>query len=297
MSTSSKFLKSAAIFSMLGLTLAACGDNGAENGGENGETITLGYVDGWTDGQSSTLLWQVILEEQGYDVEIMDLTDTAPLFQGLADSTVDVFPSAWLPETQSNYMQEYEEDVENLGAYYEGAVITLTVPEYTDVNSIEDLPDHAEQLNGEIIGIEPGAEIMDTMVTTVMPEYGLDQGFDLVEASTSAMVATLDEALDAEEDIVVLLWRPFWVHDGERALQDLEDPEGLLGEEETLNIVANADFSADHPDIASWMSDLELSDDEYAELENLVVNEHDGDIAGAEEWVENNRELVDDLTN
>lgn len=308
MTTSSKFLKSAAMFSILGLTLAACGDdngdsadNGAaeENGdgvGE-GETITLGYVDGWTDGLSTTYLWQVILEEQGFDVEIMDLADAAPVFAGLADGSIDVFPSAWLPATHETYMDEHGDDVEDLGAYYEGAVLTLAVPGYTDVDSIEELPENADLFDGEVIGIEPGAGHMETTAGTVFPEYGLDDEFELVESSTSAMMATLDDALEAEEDVVVTLWRPFWAYDGERDLKDLDDPEGHLGEEETLNPVANSEFSSEHPEVADWMSSLELSDDEYAELEDLVVNQHDGDIAGAEEWVEENSDIVDSLVN
>ena len=313
MSTSSKFLKSAAIFSMLGLTLAACGDNGdddangddpdendveetdnGDDGDDNGEaagdggTITLGYVDGWTDGQSTTYLWQVLLEEQGYDVEIMDLTDAAPLYQGLADGTIDVYPSAWLPNTHDSYMDEHGDDLEDLGYYYEGAVLTLAVPGYTDVDSIADLPDNADLFDGEVIGIEPAAGHMDTTGNVVFPEYGLDEDFELVESSTAAMMATLDNALDAEEDIVVTLWRPFWAYDGERDIKDLEDPEGLLGAEETLNLVANGDFSSEFPDVAEWMSNLELTDDEYAELEDLVVNEYEG-IEGAEVWVETTR--------
>lgn len=303
MRTSSRFLKSAAIFSVLGLTLAACGDNGEETendvngeaGGEGG-TITLSYVDGWTDGESTTYLWQVLLEEQGYEVEIMDLADAAPLYAGLADGSVDVYPSAWLPATHEAYMNEHGDELEDLGAYYEGAVLTLAVPGYTDVDSIEELADNADLFDGEVIGIEPAAGHMETTANDVFPGYGLDEDFELVESSTAAMMATLDDALENEEDVVVTLWRPFWAYDGERDIKDLEDPEELLGAEETLNLVANSEFSSEFPEVAQWMSDFELTDDEYAELEDLVVNEYGG-AEGAEVWVENNRDLVDELMN
>lgn len=323
MSTSSKFLKSAAIFSMLGLTLAACGDNGDddangdepdetdveetdngedegddEDGGEaggDGGSITLGYVNGWTDGQSTAYLWQVILEEQGYDVTIQDLADAAPVYQGLADGAIDVYPSAWLPNTHASYVDQHGDDIEDLGYYYEGAVLTLAVPSYTPVDSIADLPDNADLFDGEVIGIEAGAGHMETTAGEVFPGYGLDEDFTLVESSTAAMMSTLDDALEDGDDVVVTLWRPFWAYDGERDIKDLEDPDELLGAEETLNILANSEFSSEHPELAAAMSNLELSDDEYAELEDLVVNVHDGDIAGAEEWVENNRDLVDAL--
>lgn len=314
MSTPKIYLKSAAIFSILGLTLAACGDNG-DNGdepddvdaeeteteegeaGANGEggTVTLGIIPSWTDGLSSAYLWQVILEEQGYEVEIEELTEAAPLYTGVAQGDIDVYPSAWLPLTHGEYWDTYEEDLENLGGYYEGAVLTLAVPEYTEIDSIEELNDNADLFDNQIVGIEPGAGHMDLTANTVMPEYGLDENFDLIESSTTAMLAELDNAIEAEEDIVVTLWRPFWAY-GDWDMKDLDDPEGHLGEPETLTLVANSEFSSEFPEVAEWMGNLELTDDEYAELEDLVVNEYDG-IEGAEVWVENNRDLVDELVN
>lgn len=309
---SSKFIKSAAALSVLGLTLTSCADgNGDDNGDADdndgssealeietigdGETITLGYIDGWTDGSSTTFLWQHILEEAGYDVEIEALGDAAPVYQGLADGDIDVYPSAWLPGTHDSYMEEHGDDLEDLGAYYEGAVLTLAVPEYTDIDSIEELNDNAADFDNRIVGIEPSAGHMDTTENEVMPGYGLDEEFELIESSTAAMLSELDNAIEAEEDIVVTLWRPFWAY-GTWDMKDLEDPEGLLGDEETLNPVANSEFSSRFPEVAEWMSNLELTDDEYAELEELVVEEHDGDPEGAVEWAENNAELINELT-
>ncbi|WP_022871919.1 glycine betaine ABC transporter substrate-binding protein [Nesterenkonia alba] len=320
MRTTSKFLKSAAIFSMLGLTLAACADdNGdepdddadvedtdtddtdtdaeedddAEADGDGG-TITLGYIEGWTDGSSLTFLWQHILEEQGYDVEIEALGDAAPVYQGLADGDIDVYPSAWLPATHESYMDQHGDELEDLGAYYEGAVLTLAVPEYTDIDSIPELLDDPAAFDNQIVGIEAGAGHMETTEGTVMPEYGLDAEFDLIESSTAAMLSELDNAISNEEDIVVTLWRPFWAY-GSWDLKDLEDPEGHFGEEETLNLVANSEFSSQFPEVAEWMSNFELTDDEYAELEDLVVNEYDDGPEGAVEWAENNQDLIDEL--
>ncbi|NDK32184.1 glycine betaine ABC transporter substrate-binding protein [Nesterenkonia sp. Hz 6-5] len=316
---------------MLGLTLAACGDNGdngeepddadvedtdtdtdtdaededdaaeddADDDGEaagDGGTITLGYIEGWTDGSSMTFLWQHILEEQGYDVEIMALGDAAPVYQGLADGDIHVYPSAWLPATHETYMDQHGDALEDLGAYYEGAVLTLAVPEYTDIDSIPELLDDPEAFDNQVVGIEAGAGHMAVTSETVFPEYGLDEEFELVESSTAAMLSELDNAIDAEEDIVVTLWRPFWAY-GSWDLKDIEDPEGHLGEEETLNLVANADFSSEFPEVAEWMSALELDDDQYAELEDLVVNEYDDGPEGAVEWAENNQDVIDELVN
>lgn len=295
MSISSNLLRPAALLPVLGLALSGCGDEGGEGGADaEGETITLGIIPTWTDGVSTAYLWQEILEDEGYEVQIQEVQDNAPLFQGLADGDIDVYPSSWMPITTASYMDEYGNDLEVLGTYYEGAVLTLAVPEYTEIDSIEELNDHAENFDNRVVGIEAGAGHMDVTSGNVFPEYGLDQEFELIESSTSGMLAELDNAIQDEEDIVVTLWRPFWPY-GEWDLKDLEDPESHLGEPEKLNVVANTEFSERFPEVAEMMGALELTDEEYAELEDLVVNEHEGDRAGAAEWIENNQELVEGL--
>lgn len=319
MNTSSKFLKSTAIFSVLGLTLAACGDtngedteepddadvedtdNGEDNGdaeaGGEGGSITLGIIPGWTDGVSLANVWEQLLEDQGYDVEIMEVSDAAALYTGLANGDVDVYPSAWPEVTHANYMDEYTDELEDLGAYYEGAVLTLAVPEYSDLNSIEDLPDNADDLDNRVVGIEPGAGHMDITANEVFPTYGLDEDFELVESSTAAMLTELDNAYSDEEDIVVTLWRPFWAY-GSWDMKDLEDPEGALGEPETLNFIANGEFSGEFPDVADWMGEFTLDDEEYADLEDMIVNEYEGsEDEGAQVWLDENSEMIDEIIN
>ncbi|WP_225973112.1 glycine betaine ABC transporter substrate-binding protein [Nesterenkonia natronophila] len=335
MRTSSTLLKSAAIASMLGLTLAACGEDNGDNGEEpddadvedtdtdtdddadedadadaddadedgdedgeaagDGGTVTLGIIPSWTDGLSLAYLWEAILEDEGYEVEIEEINDAAPLYTGVANGDIHVYPSAWPEVTHADYMEQYGDDLEDLGAYYEGAVLTLAVPEYTEIDSLEELADNADMFNGQVVGIEPGSGHMGVTADSVFPEYGLDDEFTLADSSTAAMLTELDNAINAEEDIVVTLWRPFWAY-GEWDLKDLEDPEGALGEPETLNFIANSEFSSDFPEVADWMGEFELTDDEYAELEDLVVNEYEDDPeAGARAWMDNNSDLIEEI--
>jgi len=283
------------------LALTACGGGGEdeENGdaseGEGGGTITLGIIPSWTDGLSMAYLWQGILEDEGYDVEIEEINDAALLYTGVAEGDIDVYPSAWPEVTHAQYMDQYGEDLEDLGAYYEGAVLTFAVPEYSEINSIEELNDNAEDFDNRVVGIEPGSGHMGVTADSVFPEYELDENFELVESSTSAMLTELGSAIDDEEDIVVTLWRPFYAY-GDYDLKDLEDPAGALGEEETLNFVANSEFSSEFPDVAEWMSGFTLSDEEYAELENMMVNEYaDNEEEAADVWLEENSDMVDSL--
>jgi glycine betaine/proline transport system substrate-binding protein len=287
------------------LTATACGgDEGTEettaagngSGSESCDSVTLGFIPSWTDGLSMAYLWQDVLEDRGYEVEFQEISEAAPLYTGLAERDVDVYPSAWSEVTHASYMEEYGEQLEDLGAWYEGAVLTFTVPEYTEIDSIEDLAGNVDQFGGRIVGIEPGAGLTEITKESVMPAYGLTDSYDLVESSTTAMLAELQSAIDGQEDIVVTLWHPFWAY-SEFPLKDLEDPEGALGEPEALHTLAREGFSEDCAEVAELMGQLELTDEQYATLENTVVNEYgEGKYAeGVAAWLEENPEIAETL--
>ncbi|UFU06481.1 glycine betaine ABC transporter substrate-binding protein [Ruania halotolerans] len=287
----------------VGLSLAACGDSGDSDGGTTGGsgedtgddlgTITLGYIPSWTDGLSTAYLLENKLEEAGYTVEHEELNEAGVLYTALAQGDVDIYPSAWPEVTHATYMEEYGDSIEDLGAYYPNAKLTWAVPEYSEITSIADLPDYVDELDGQIVGIEPGAGLTEASQDSVIPTYGLDEaGFSLSTSSTSAMIAELDSAIQAEEEIVVTLWRPFWAN-AEYGVRDLEDPEGALGEAEALHFLATEGFSEEHPEVAEWIGGIELDDAQYGALEDSVVNVHEGEpAAGVSAWLEEYPDLV-----
>jgi glycine betaine/proline transport system substrate-binding protein len=295
----------AAGLAAVALTATACGgDEGTEdttaagNGGgsESCDSVTLGFIPSWTDGLSTAYLWQNVLEDQGYEVEFEEISDAAPLYAGLAGGDVDVYPSAWSEVTHAQYMEEYGDQIEDLGAWYEGAVLTFAVPEYVEVDSIEDLAGNAETFDGRIVGIEPGAGLTQTTKESVMPAYGLADSYELLESSTTAMLAELQSAIDSQEDIVVTLWHPFWAY-SQFPLKDLEDPQGALGEPEALHLLATEGFGDRCADVAELMGNLELTDEQYAALENTVVNEYgEGQYAeGVSAWLEESPDVAETL--
>jgi glycine betaine/proline transport system substrate-binding protein len=283
-----------------GLTACGSGDDGDNASAGGDKSITLGIIPSWTDGMMTAYLWKGVLEEEGYDVEIQDIADAAPLYTGVAKGDVDVFPSAWSEVTHKSYMDKYGEDLEDLGAYYDGATLTLAVPEYSKLTSIEELPDHVDELDGKIIGIEPGAGLTKTTKESVIPTYGLDKaGFTLVESSTTAMLAELQKAIKDEQEIVVTLWRPFWAN-AEFKVKDLEDPEGALGATEALHAIATKGFADENPEVAEMFGNLELDDATYGELEKAVVDAYDeGKEAAVEEaigaWLDENPDFIENL--
>ncbi|GAB3452159.1 glycine betaine ABC transporter substrate-binding protein [Actinophytocola sediminis] len=259
----------------LSLGLVACGSDGdSGDGGDGGDSkqITLGIIPSWTDGLSTAYLWKNILEDKGYQVDIEELSEAAPLYTGLSEGDLDVYPSAWPEVTHKSYMEQYGDKIEDLGAYYANAKLTFAVPEYTDIDSIEDLTGNADKFGGKIIGIEPGAGLTEVTKTAVMPDYGLDGDYELVTSSTTSMLAELKKATEGQKDIVVTLWRPFWANNA-FPVKDLEDPKGALGEAEGLHELAREGFSEEHAEVAEMMSKAKLTDEQYGTLEDLVVNE------------------------
>jgi glycine betaine/proline transport system substrate-binding protein len=169
------------------------------------------------------------------------------------------------------------------------------VPDYVDVRSIPELKGKSEMFNGQIIGIEAGAGEMRLSEDVVIPGYGLEE-YTLVEGSTSAMLAELDRAVSNEEPIVVTLWRPHWAYDA-YPIRDLEDPEGYLGGAEEMHVVAHKGFSDEYPEVAEWLSNFELNDEQIGSLTSTVIQEYGtGQEAEAvEAWLSDpaNQELVD----
>jgi glycine betaine/proline transport system substrate-binding protein len=283
----------------LGLTLTACGsdDAGSDDAGSDGAaedmTINLGYIPSWTDGLSTAYLLDNVLTEAGYTVEHQDVQEAGLLYTALAEGDVDMYPSAWPDVTHAQYMEEYGDSIEDLGTYYDNAKLTMAVPEYTDIDSIDELADNADLFDGTITGIEPGAGLTAAVQDNVIPTYGLDEaGYELQTSSTTAMLTELEQATENEEDILVTLWQPFWAN-ASYPVKTLEDPEGALGEAEGLHFLGTAGFAEEHPEVADWIGQITLDDAQYGALEDSVVNQHPDDpAAGVEAWLEENPDVI-----
>lgn len=277
------------------LALAGCASGNQAEGGTGGSgdkgTITLGFLPSWTDGLSTAYLLEDQLEKLGYTVQMQTLTEAGPLYTGLAQGDVDIYPSAWPELTHKSYMDQYGDKIEDLGAYYDNAKLTIAVPSYVDIDSIDQLKDNAARFDGRIYGIEPGAGLTKQTQESMLPGYGLDGDFELVTSSTAAMLTELDNAIAAQKDIVVTLWRPFWANDA-YDVKDLEDPQGLMGDPEKLHFLGTAGFAETYPDAAELIAGIQLDDAQYGSLEDLVVNEYgEGREAEAvDAWLKQNPE-------
>lgn len=198
--------------------------------------------------------------------------------------------AAWLPGTHAEQFEAYGDQVEQLGPNLEGAAIGLVVPEYMDVDSIEDLTDEAGQT---ITGIEPGAGVVNAAENAV-EEYDNLEDWTVQTSSSGAMATELGNAIDNEDDIVVTGWSPHWKFQA-YDLKYLDDPDGVFGEAETIETMVREGLEEDAPEAYQVLDNFYWETDDMEEV-MLDINEGATPEDAAADWVEANQDKVDEWT-
>ncbi len=284
------------------LVLAGCASGGDGNGagGDGGEgnsdrTITIGVFNGWDEGIAVSELWKAILEDKGYSVEL-EYADPAVVYTSIARGDYDLGLDTWLPLTHEQYMDEYGDDIVDLGAWNDEAVLTIAVNEDAPIDSLSELAENADLFDNRLVGIEAGSGLVTITQDAVIPGYGLDD-MEFVVSSTPAMLAELQSKTDSGDNVAVTLWRPHWAYNV-FPIKDLEDPDGLLGDAESIHSVSSTQFGEDFPEISEWISGFRMDNELLYDLEDAMFNDYDGDDYApiVAEWIEANQEWVDSLT-
>lgn len=286
----------AALSLTLGLTAAGCGDSDSDSGsGDSGKSITIGMVTGWAEGEAATALWKRLLTDKGYDVEVKNL-DTGPLYQGMSKGDVDLFLDSWLPGTHEDYWKKYGDKLEKVGSWYDSAPLTIAVPDYSPLQSLEDLKGKGKTYDGKIVGIEKSSGLYRVSQEDMLPAYGLEDEYKVTTSSTAAMLTELKKAIDAKEDIIVTLWRPHWAY-AKYPIRDLKDPKGAMGKPDTIFTVGRKGFAKDQPDVAAWLKKFKMDDKQLGSLEDLMENKYKGNPDKAvDEWLKTNQSYATSLT-
>jgi glycine betaine/proline transport system substrate-binding protein len=252
------------------------------------KTIKIPYVQ-WACAEAESHLAEVILEEMGYEVELSTV-QAAVMWASVATGDADVFTTAWLPYTHASYWEEYGDDVERLGVLYDEAVLALVVPSYVTIDSIAEMKDYKTEFQGRIVGIDPGAGIMEATRNALMPTYGLTD-WNLVESSEAGMLSELERAINRGEWIAVTGWAPHWMFFA-YDLKILEDPELTYGGKEEIVIIGRDGFSEDFPDAAEFFSKWKLTADQLGEVMYMINIDQMDPAEAARTWIEDNRDIV-----
>ena len=287
-----------AIAGAASIALTGCaGSVGADTGSDGGEKkITVGVFNGWPEGEAASYLWQQVLENEGYTVDL-EYADAGPVFAGLAKGDFDVAFDGWLPTTHKSYFDKYGDDLVDVGSWNDDAKLTLAVNADAPIDTIDELAAHADDFDNRIVGIEPGAGLTEAMQKKAIPEYGLDK-MDFITSSTPAMLAELKKALDAGKNIAVTLWRPHWAYDA-YDIKDLADPKGALGAAESIHTVTRTGFADDFADVNAWFTAFTMDSDLLFSLENAMFREEHKQSEFPEivkKWMSENQDYVDALT-
>jgi len=260
-----------------------------------GGDITMAVFNGWDESLASSLLWQNILNDKGYNVTL-EYADPAPVFQAVADGDYDLVTDVWAPSTHAAYLEEFGDSITEVGAWFDQAALTVVVNADAPIDSLTELGDNADAFGNRIVGIEPGAGLTAAVEDSVIPTYGLE-GMDFLTSSTPAMLAELDSAMADGENIAVTLWEPHWVY-GKYDVKNLTDPEGTLGTAESLTTYSRLGFADDFPEVNAWMAAFKMDGALLADLENnLQGADSEADYDGiVTDWIVANQEWVDSLT-
>ncbi|MFD4563713.1 ABC transporter permease/substrate binding protein [Streptomyces sp. NPDC058467] len=264
-----------------------------ENVGQ-GKKVTIGYIP-WDEGVASTFLWKEILEQRGFQVDAKQF-DAGPLYTSLAQGDIDFETDSWLPTTHEQYWKKYGKQLDDLGSWYGPTSLELTVPSYMkDVNSLDDLKGKAATFGGKITGIESSAGMMSMLKSKVLPAYGLDKEYKVVDSSTPAMLAELKRAYAKKEPIVVTLWSPHWAY-SDYDLKKLKDPKGAWGKGDGVHTLSRKGFAQDNPVVGKWLKNFKMTEQQLTGLEaeiNKVGKGKQQDAVRA--WLKKNPGVVDKL--
>ena len=265
------------------LGIAGCGREAAPRR----TRLTLGNIR-WDEDVALNSALRVLLEER-FDYEVqLRLADTGAMYQGVHSGDLDAFMDTWLPSTQEAYWRRYENKVTRLAPWYEGGASTgLAVPDYVEARSIADLNKHWADFDGRITGIEAGAGEMGVVKGFVIPRYELD--YTLEASTTPTMLSALEDAIREEKPIVVTAWQPHWMFDA-YPIRYLEDPKGLMGEEEQLAAMVGKDLQRNKPEAYAMIKAARLNREQLIGLER-EINES-GPEMGAHNWLEENQSVV-----
>ncbi|MGZ7459054.1 glycine betaine ABC transporter substrate-binding protein [Pseudomonas sp. Ma2-10] len=252
------------------------------------KTLSIGYVDGWTDSVATThVAAEVIKQKLGYDVKLQAVA-TGIMWQGVATGKLDAMLSAWLPVTHGEYWAKNKDDVVDYGPNFKDAKIGLIVPEYVKAKSIADLKTDAS-FKDRIVGIDAGSGVM-LKTDQAIKDYGLDN-YSLKASSGAGMIAELTRAEKKKESIAVTGWVPHWMF-AKWKLRFLDDPKGVYGEAETVNSIGSKELATKAPDVVKFLKNFQWnSKDEIGEV-MLAIQDGTKAEEAAKAWVAKHPERV-----
>jgi glycine betaine/proline transport system substrate-binding protein len=227
---------------------------------------------GWSDIDATNAVTGLLLKGLGYQQNVSNLS--VPItYQGLKKGQIDVFLGNWMPAQGplvKPFVEEHSIDV--LHANLTNAKFTLAVPDYVaaaGVHSFADLVKHADQFDGKIYGIEPGAPANQNIKKMIADKaFGLGD-WKVVESSETGMLTQVERAVRDKKWIVFLAWEPHLMNT-KFHLAYLSGGDAYFGPNyggATVNTVTRAGFAGQCTNLARLFQQITFNVD----MENQII--------------------------
>ncbi|WP_187430397.1 hypothetical protein ROLI_019660 [Roseobacter fucihabitans] len=252
---------------------------------------------GWTDITATTAVATVILEALGYDTDIKVLS-VPVTYTSMAQGDIDVFLGNWMPTMEAD-IAPYREagTVETLRENLSGAKYTLAVNKAAKdlgIKGFSDIAAHAEALDEQIYGIEPGNDgnrLIQSMIDA--DAFGLKE-FEVKESSEQGMLAQVERLTKKDEPIVFLGWEP-------HPMNANFDMGYLTGGDDFFgpnlggaSVFTNTrkGYSAECPNVGKLLANLEFTLAMENEIMGAILNDGTNPAEAAALWIENNPDAL-----
>ncbi len=245
---------------------------------------------GWTDITATTATTSVVLEALGYDTETK-LLSVPVTYTSMAQGDIDVFLGNWMP-TMEGDIAPYREagTVDTVRTNLEGAKYTLAVNKAAmdlGIGEFGDIVDHADALESQIYGIEPGNDgnrlIMDMIEADA---FGLSD-FSVVESSEQGMLAQVDRASGRDEPIVFLGWEPHPMN-ANLDMGYLAGGDDWFGPNfggATVHTNTRAGYVEECPNVGALLENLVFSLEMENEIMSAILNDGTDPTEAATAWL------------
>lgn len=271
------FLKSLIAVAMVGMTFLSAH---AEE-----KTITMGTMS-WEDLLPITGITKKVLEDKGYTVKVVPFSEWGIAFAALGKGDIQILTSH-VNYVTADYWDKNKRKLEKISPVSHGLYQAVAVPNYVNIDSMEQLNDNADKFGNKIIGVEPGSGLMRDMATA-SKEYGLK--LQTVEGSTAAMTAALKSAIDRKEWIAVTIWEPSWMMQ-KYPLKWLRDPKNIFPAAQTYYWIGQKGFSEQNPRAREIISSVYVPLADITAINGAVADGKTMDEA-IKDWTDSHADLL-----
>lgn len=253
--------------------------------------VRIAYVSDWPSSVAAAYLNAELIRTE-MDAEVLfkpvSLANLRDAWSMLSQDKADVFLSAWLP-SQADMRMDAGEKVEMVGKVTADARLGIAVPAWMPFTSIEDLTRGDFDFGGKIYGIDHGSRL-NALLRRAIEDYDI-RGVVLEEKSERFMLEHLRAAMRDARPIVVAAWSPHALF-GEFRLKFLDDPRGVFGKPESVNVAVSREFAAGFENICRFLRRQKLTSAQFSDL--IYRTRNSQTLAeDVKKWIADNRPLVE----